>query len=66
MIDDLSARLKLKQPESQVLGLLDVLNPLQKGGLWDVWRSAARYGKCIQLRKQSKYELDKRFRDQLH
>ncbi len=62
VIENLKERLQLKQPESKTLGFFDILNPFQEGGLWSVLGSAFRYGDCIYLRKQSKYELDQRFK----
>ena len=62
VIKNLKERLQLEQPESKTLGFFDTLNPFQEGGLWSVLGSAFRYGDCIYLRKQSKYELDQRFK----
>jgi len=61
VIENLKNILQIKAPESQTLGFLDTINPFQKGGLWHFLDSAFYYRNCIYLRKQSKYELDKRF-----
>ena len=61
VIKNLKEHLILQAPEHGVLSFLDVINPFQKGGLWDFFISAFRYKDCIYLRKQSKYELNKRF-----
>ena len=61
VIENLKDILQIKAPESQVLGFFDTINPFQKGGLWHFLGTAFYYKDCIYLRKQSKYELDKRF-----
>ena len=61
VIGNLKDRLQLEQPESKTLGFFGALNPFQKGGIVSVLSSGFRYGDCIYLRKQSKYELDQRF-----
>lgn len=60
VLKNLDEILKVEYPESGVLGFFDVLNPFQKGGLWDVLQTGFRYRDCIYLRKQSKYELNKK------
>ena len=61
VIENLKILLQIKAPEFQALGFLDTINPFQKGGLWHWLGSGFYYKDCIYLRKQSKYELDKRF-----
>lgn len=60
VIENLKSILQIKAPESRVLGFFDTINPFQKEGLWHWLGSSFYYRDCIYLRKQSKYELDKR------
>ena len=62
VIENLRELFKLKASKPQTLGFFETINPFQKGGLWDFLGTAFRYKDCIYLRKQSKYELDKRFK----
>ena len=43
--------------EPRKLGLLETLNPFQKGGLFHVLARASKYDKCIQERKAAKRSL---------
>ena len=52
--------LQIENPKPQTLGFLQTLNPSQKGGLFDFFRVAHRYGDCIYLRKKTKKEFDVR------
>ena len=61
VIENLSEKLNVEKPASRTLGLADSLNPRQEGGLFDFLKTAFKGKNCIYLRKQSKYELDKRF-----
>ncbi len=62
VIEDLEKRLKVKRPDLNELGCLQVLNPFQTAGLWDWLRHAFRYNDCIYLTKQSKYEFNMRWK----
>ena len=61
VLENFPALLQIKKPQSGVLGFAQAMNPLQKGGVWDWLRTGWRYRNCIQLRKQAKQELDRRF-----
>ena len=61
VLEKLPALLQIKKPQSGVLGFAQAMNPFQKGGMWDWLRTGWRYRNCIQLRKQAKQELDRRF-----
>ena len=61
VLEKLPSLLEIKKPQSGVLGFAQAMNPLQKGGVWDWLRTGWRYRNCIQLRKQAKQELDRRF-----
>ena len=45
------------------LGLLDTLNPWQRGGLWDAVRHTHRYARCTRLRDAAQVEVDRRFEE---
>lgn len=61
VLENLPALLQIKKPQSGALGFAQAMNPFQKGGMWDWLRTGWRYRNCIQLRKQAKQELDRRF-----
>lgn len=61
VLENLSVLLHIEKPQSGVLGFAQAMNPLQQGGVWDWLRTGWRYRNCIQLRKQAKKELDRRF-----
>ncbi len=61
VLENLPALLQVEKPQSGVLGFAQALNPLQQGGVWSWLRTGWRYRNCIQLRKQAKQELDRRF-----
>ena len=61
VLENLPSLLQIKKPQSGVLGFAQAMNPFQKGGMWDWLRTGWRYRNCIQLRKQAKQELDRRF-----
>ena len=61
VLENLPSLLKIKKPQSGVLGFAQAMNPLQQGGVWSWLRTGWRYRNCIQLRKQAKQELDRRF-----
>lgn len=48
-------------PANRQLGLLQVLNPFQEGGLWDLIHNVKRYDGCIALRKEAKRQFRARF-----
>ncbi len=48
-------------PAGRQLGLLQVLNPFQEGGLWDLIHNVKRYDGCIALRKEAKRQFRARF-----
>ena len=61
LVENLFSLLQIEKPQSGVLGFAQAMNPFQQGGVWDSLRTAWRYRNCIQLRKQAKRELDRRF-----
>ena len=61
VLNNLPALLQIEKPQSGVLGFAQAMNPLQQGGVWSWLRTGWRYRNCIQLRKQAKQELDRRF-----
>ena len=61
VMENLRSLLQIKKPKSGVLGFAQAMNPFQQGGVWDALGTAWRYRNCIQLRKQAKQELDRRF-----
>ncbi len=61
VLENLLALLQIEKPQSGVLGFAQAMNPLQQGGVWSWLRTGWRYRNCIQLRKQAKKELDRRF-----
>ena len=61
VLENLAVLLHIEKPQSGVLGFAQAMNPLQQGGVWDWLRTGWRYRNCIQLRKQAKKELDRRF-----
>ena len=61
VLENLPALLQIEKPQSGVLGFAQAMNPFQQGGVWSWLRAGWRYGNCIQLRKQAKQELDRRF-----
>ena len=61
VLENLPALLQIEKPQSGVLGFAQAMNPFQQGGVWSWLRTGWRYGNCIQLRKQAKQELDRRF-----
>ena len=61
VLKNLPALLQIEKPQYGVLGLAQVMNPFQQGGVWDWLRTGWRYRNCIQRRKQAKQELDRRF-----
>lgn len=61
VLENLPALLHIEKPQSGVLGFAQAMNPLQQGGVWSWLRTGWRYRNCIQLRKQAKKELDRRF-----
>ena len=61
VLENLPALLQIEKPQSGVLGFAQAMNPFQQGGVWGWLRTGWRYGNCIQLRKQAKQELDRRF-----
>ena len=61
VLENLPALLQIEKPQSGVLGFAQAMNPLQQGGVWSWLRTGWRYRNCIQLRKQAKQELDRRF-----
>jgi len=61
VLENLPALLHIEKPQSGVLGFAQAMNPLQQGGVWSWLRTGWRYRNCIQLRKQAKQELDRRF-----
>ena len=61
VVENLRSLLQIEKPQSGVLSFAQAMNPLQRGGIWDWLRTTWRYGDCIQLRKQAKRELDRRF-----
>ena len=61
VLENLPALLQIEKPQSGVLGFAQTMNPLQQGGVWSWLRTGWRYRNCIQLRKQAKQELDRRF-----
>ena len=61
VLKNLSALLQIEKPQSGVLGFAQAMNPFQQGGVWSWLRTGWRYRYCIQLRKQAKQELDRRF-----
>ena len=61
VLKNLKSHLNIKYSGPQRLSLLDVLNPVQEGGLWDVIGDAFKYGDCIYLRKQGKKEFKARW-----
>lgn len=61
LVENLRSLLQIEKPQSGVLSFAQAMNPLQRGGIWDWLRTTWRYGDCIQLRKQAKWELDRRF-----
>ena len=61
VVENLLSLLQIEKPQSGVLSFAQAMNPLQRGGIWDWLRTTWRYGDCIQLRKQAKRELDRRF-----
>ncbi len=60
-MENLLSLLQIEKPQSSVLSFAQAMNPFQQGGVWDWLRTSWRYGDCIQLRKQAKRELDRRF-----
>ena len=61
VLENLPALLQIEKPQSGVLGFAQAMNPFQQGGVWSWLRTGWRYRNCIQLRKQAKQELDRRF-----
>ncbi len=61
VLENLPALLQIEKPQSGVLGFAQAMNPFQQGGVWSWLRAGWRYRNCIQLRKQAKQELDRRF-----
>ena len=61
VLKNLPALLQIEKPQSGVLGFAQAMNPFQQGGVWSWLRTGWRYRNCIQLRKQAKQELDRRF-----
>ena len=61
VMENLLSLLQIEKPQSGVLSFAQAMNPFQQGGVWDWLRTSWRYGDCIQLRKQAKRELDRRF-----
>ncbi len=61
VVENLRSLLQIEKPQSGVLSFAQAMNPFQQGGVWDWLRTSWRYGDCIQLRKQAKRELDRRF-----
>ena len=61
VVKNLLSLLQIEKPQSGVLSFAQAMNPFQQGGVWDWLRTSWRYGDCIQLRKQAKRELDRRF-----
>ena len=61
-INNIESFLEIEKPEVRVLGLLDTLNPFQKGGLWDWLSLGAKYDKCIYARKKSRQEFQQIFK----
>ena len=61
VLTDLKSRLEIENPEAQNLGFFQAINPFQKGGVWDFFRTGYRYRDCIFLRKKAKKEFDIRF-----
>lgn len=61
MEQDLEALLNIEQPKFKSLGLFDVLNPAQTGGLWDVSRIGLRYDKCRPVRQKFKKDFQNRW-----
>ena len=57
---DVESWLGIERPERRTLGLIQTLNPFQRGGVWDWFRHGRRYGRCIELRKQAKQAFDVR------
>jgi len=49
---DLDIARELPEPEFQILGFLDVLNPFQKGGLVDTMRMQIKYDSCKSARRK--------------
>jgi len=49
---DLEIARELPEPEFQILGFLDVLNPFQKGGLVDTMRMQLKYDSCKSARRK--------------
>ena len=61
VLENLPTLLQIEKPQSGVLGFAQAMNPFQQGGVWSWLRTGWRYRNCIQLRKQAKQELDRRF-----
>ena len=61
----LKSLLDVERPVFRTLGFWEAMNPFQKGGLWDWFKTGYRYRNCIYLRKFAKKEFSSRFSQQL-
>lgn len=65
VLERLDAWMDVERPVMRRLGLLQTLNPFQRGGLWDAVRHARRYARCTRLRDAAQAELKRRFEEQI-
>ena len=61
MIEDLKLRLNIEKPVAKTLGLLDTVNPFQKGGVFDWFKTGWNYGDCHLVKKKAKQDFLTRF-----
>ncbi len=60
VLADVESWLGIERPEMRTLGLIQTLNPFQRGGVWNWFRHGWRYGGCIELRRQAEQAFDVR------
>lgn len=63
VLERLDAWMDVERPTMRRLGLLQTLNPFQRGGLWQTLRLGNRYAQCASLRDAAQAELDRRFEE---
>ena len=63
VLERLDAWMDVERPTMRRLGLLETLNPFQRGGLWHTLRLGSRYDRCVRLRDAAQAELDRRFEE---
>jgi len=62
-VADLIETMRLPEPEFQILGFFDILNPAQEGGLFDTIAHGIKYDVCIAIREGLIRKFEREVRD---